>query len=71
MNRSTVFCRQRAIALFSVVQLVLSVTHQRTVNVGQLPISVNEQEHRILSATDDLSIFGLSSWRCLSRVSAP
>jgi len=37
---------------------VLSVTHQRTVKVGQPPIWVDERNHRILSATGSRSVFG-------------
>ena len=36
----------------------ISATDQRTVNVGQAPIWIDEHDHCILSALGKLSIFG-------------
>lgn len=55
----------------TVYQLAQYITHQRTVKIGQPPISVNERNRRNVLATDNLSIFGLSIWHDLSRISAP
>ena len=60
MNRSAFVISEGETFFFWWFSLVLSVTHQRTVKIGQAPFLANEYDHRILSATGNLSILGRS-----------
>ena len=59
MNRSTFVVSEGEPFFLWWFKLVSSITHQRTVKTGQAPFVANEHDHRILAATDNLSIWAI------------